>query len=160
MIRLDNVPYGREAIETLYGDPRAKDFTTDKLESVELPFSLRADWLPSKHIYKLRMHKLVAASLKDALREVLDNVGEEKLREMNWDLLGDAYVFRNKAGAKELSTHSWGIAIDISPKLGPFGKPCPDYPKIIVKAFEDRGWIWGGRWRSPDGMHFQAGRGY
>jgi len=160
MIRLDNVPYGRAAIETLYGNPSTEDFYDTKLVRVDVPFALRLSWNPRTIVSKVKIHSLVAESFLDALRDVLEQVGEDKLDEMKWNYFGGTYAHRQKTGSRELSTHAWGIAVDLNPHLGPFGKQCPEYPKVFVKVFEDRGWIWGGRWRTPDGMHFQAGRGY
>jgi hypothetical protein len=29
-------------------------------------------------------------------------------------------------------------------------------PDAVVKLFAAEGWVWGGPWSKPDGMHFQA----
>jgi hypothetical protein len=29
-------------------------------------------------------------------------------------------------------------------------------PPEVVRAFEAEGWVWGGRFRTPDCMHFQV----
>jgi hypothetical protein len=68
-------------------------------------------------------------------------------------------------GGSSLSTHAFGVAIDIAAPWNALGKK-PGYNKhsfteksLIVQAFEAEGWVWGGRWeRRPDGMHFQAAR--
>jgi hypothetical protein len=57
-----------------------------------------------------------------------------------------------------LSPHSFGIAIDIDSARNPMGKPLrTTFPEWFVKAFEDAGFTWGGRWKNrPDSMHFEV----
>lgn len=65
------------------------------------------------------------------------------------------------ANAAFLSAHSWGSAFDINARWNPLGHP-PAPPGSVgsvwelVEIAEARGWAWGGRWRVPDGMHFEA----
>lgn len=160
MIKLPEVPYGRTAIELLYGDPYDPDFRSKHLATCTLPYFMVLSWMPDRAVQQITVHRLVLDSLQDALQEVVDLVGEEKLHEMSWDRWGGCYNIRPKTHGKEPSTHSWGISIDLNPHLGPYGRPAPGYPKVFIVAFESRGWIWGGRWRTPDPMHFQAARGY
>lgn len=76
------------------------------------------------------------------------------------------FVWRNIAGTKRLSVHSFAAAIDISIKHADYwrwagGKPgnVPNYknkiPAEIVDAFERHGFIWGGKWYHFDTMHFE-----
>lgn len=80
-----------------------------------------------------------------------------------------AYNFRLIRGTKKLSTHSFGMAIDINPKQNPYIHPkafnffkynTDELGTIIenseiVSIFEKYGWIWGGKWKYPDYQHFQ-----
>lgn len=88
-----------------------------------------------------------------------------------------AFCFREVAGKKgTLSKHSYGIAIDINPVQNPYVKGkriSPEAGKeymdrvnvrkgmvvkndICYKAFKERGWIWGGEWKTlKDYQHFQ-----
>lgn len=66
-------------------------------------------------------------------------------------------------GESQLSPHSFGIAIDLNPRKGPYWRwsklrrhPLQDaYPTEIVRIFEENGFIWGGKWREFDIMHFE-----
>ncbi len=160
MTRLEYVPKGLAEITSYYGIPSEEGFRAAHMVSLKLPFPLIASWDEEKQIKSLLMHKKIVVALEDALKEILELVGEEKLQELRWNYLGDALAFRKKKAGHELSTHAWGVALDLNPALGPFGKPCKKYPKVIVDAFERRGFVWGGRWVRQDGMHFQACRGY
>lgn len=91
-----------------------------------------------------------------------------------------AFNYRYIEGTKKLSKHSYGMAIDINPLYNPYItklegelRVLPDEAKVHVdrtqdndyyiregdicyKAFIDRGFMWGGDWRSQkDYQHFQ-----
>ncbi|MGE4568531.1 MAG: M15 family metallopeptidase [Bacteroidales bacterium] len=91
------------------------------------------------------------------------------------DTLNNSYAFhyRTIRDGATLSAHALGRAIDLNPKqnpaLYPQGRVLPPDGRYdvgkpgtltaahpVVKAFTDRGWIWGGNWKVPiDYMHFQ-----
>lgn len=77
-----------------------------------------------------------------------------------------SFNWRNIAGTKRKSVHSFAIAIDINTKYSNYwrwSKPDKngEYPyknKIpleIVEIFEKYGFIWGGKWYHYDTMHFE-----
>lgn len=159
-------PDGLEAIRKTYGWPidaegkASKDFKVGQLDMADLPFPMRLSWSTKDTVTRIMVHRKVAASMMDALTDIRDYRGTEYLQENDLDLFGGVYNVRLKRGnPKEPSTHSWGIAIDINPHRGQLGKPS-SMPDFIVQAFKERGWIWGGDWNYPDGMHFQACKGY
>lgn len=73
------------------------------------------------------------------------------------------FVWRRIAGENRLSPHAFGIAFDISPDVATYWRwsslrPHPmqkSYPRVIVEAFENEGFIWGGKWHEYDLMHFE-----
>jgi hypothetical protein len=54
------------------------------------------------------------------------------------------------------SNHAYGAAIDINAPENPYGAP-PTMDPRIAKIFERWGFLWGGRFLTPDGMHFEYG---
>ena len=89
-----------------------------------------------------------------------------------------AFNCRAITGGRSFSPHSWGIAIDINPLWNPYVKngrvsPPEGAPFLVdreragrpgflvpgsaaVAVFEQRGFTWGGRWRSPrDWQHVE-----
>ena len=93
---------------------------------------------------------------------------EKSMRDNNTS----SFNYRFLSGSKLLSMHASGLAVDINPKQNPYvkngshspagskyeleehGTICPD--SEIVKAFKERGWSWGGEWKSlKDYQHFQ-----
>ncbi len=53
-----------------------------------------------------------------------------------------------------ISHHAWGSAIDINVSSNPFGQRPHQDPRLVA-AFERWGFIWGGRFVVPVGMHFE-----
>ncbi len=82
---------------------------------------------------------------------------------------GGAFYWRNVARESYLSSHSFGIAIDINSRYGsywmwdlkhlkhPFSALTlrNNIPMKIVEIFEQEGFLWGGRWYFYDTMHFE-----
>lgn len=78
--------------------------------------------------------------------------------------IGGTFKWRNIARSQTLSTHAFGIAIDLNVERGFYWRwTQPRYPirwknkvpQAIVDAFEAEGFIWGGRWLHYDTMHFE-----
>lgn len=78
--------------------------------------------------------------------------------------IGGTWQWRNIARSKSLSTHSWGIALDLNPERTEYwrwARPREPIvwknrtPQEIVDAFEAEGFVWGGRWLHYDTMHFE-----
>lgn len=76
------------------------------------------------------------------------------------------FNWRKVSGAKNMSVHSFGAAVDLNTKYADYwiwsgGKPgkvpkyANKYPLEIVEIFERYGFIWGGRWYHYDTMHFE-----
>ena len=159
MVKLDYIPRGYDEIIEYYGDPSREDFVRENTAIFEAPFPLRLSWRTDQTVTRFRAHKLVGPAIKDALFDIANYKGVKYLISNQLDRYGGVYSTRNKRGIDEPSTHSWAIAIDINPHRGELGRE-PTMPDFIVCAFERRGFEWGGRWRRPDGMHFQAARDY
>jgi hypothetical protein len=88
-----------------------------------------------------------------------------------------AFNYRDVVDSKGvLSKHSYGVAIDINPIQNPYIKGKKISPAsgtnyvnrkkfqngmiikndVCYKAFKDRGWTWGGEWKTmKDYQHFQ-----
>jgi len=157
---LEHVPDGLDEIIRYYGNP-ARDggeedaaFVRANIITRPLPMPLPLSWAPDQFAHNVRAHTLVIESLLDALQEIVDYRGRRYLIENEFDRFAGVMSFRRKtSNSDELSTHAWGIAIDLNPHLD-------EQPDFIVEAFEKRRWIWGGRWQRPSTIHFQAAKGY
>jgi len=100
------------------------------------------------------------------LNFIWENVGksQDKIHEFGYDVYDGSYAVRSIRGGASPSMHSYGVAMDWNAAANPQHAPLsetkfkPD--SLIVKAFKDEGWTWGGDWSpgSIDAMHFQAAR--
>lgn len=63
----------------------------------------------------------------------------------------------NRVPTATISHHSWGIAFDVNVPQNPYGARPDQHPKL-VEIFERWGFVWGGRFLVPDGMHFEYRR--
>lgn len=71
-----------------------------------------------------------------------------------------AYLCRDARGEHAPSMHAYGAAIDLNVSVSDYwrwggGAWRNRIPAEIVAAFERHGFIWGGRWRHFDTMHFE-----
>jgi D-alanyl-D-alanine carboxypeptidase len=92
--------------------------------------------------------------LRGALRELV----RRGLRDTITSYAGCyARRFANRDPNQAISHHTWGIAVDVNVPQNPYGAP-PDQDPRLVRVFERWGFIWGGRFIRPDGMHFEYRR--
>lgn len=130
------------------------DWEAEQIVRVELPFPIPLSWDASQQATRLACHRKIAPVFLDVLRQIQ--------RDGHRDLVqsyGGAYHFRPQRGSAKLSTHSWGIAIDLNTRTNPLGSK-GDMPEALIRIFEDHGFYWGGRFSRPDPMHFQFAKGY
>lgn len=64
------------------------------------------------------------------------------------------FSIRQVRGGASMSTHSYGLAIDINAKENALGAE-PSMSPELVKCFTDAGFTWGGNFARKDGMHLQ-----
>ena len=72
---------------------------------------------------------------------------------------GGTFKWRVIAGTNRLSAHSYAVAVDINVEKSRYWRWNKRYenliPREIVEIFERNKFIWGGRWRHFDTMHFE-----
>lgn len=145
------VPHGLAEIRAVYGEP-ANPLCTAGV--VKLPDSLPLAWDKSQRVRSFRCHQLVEGRMASAFKELH--------RRGLWPLLedfGGCFNDRTARGLAKKSTHAWGIAVDVAVGSNPLGAT-PTLDPRVVAVFEEHGFVWGGRWSRPDGMHFQAAQNY
>jgi hypothetical protein len=124
----------------------------------------------------VRIHQDIAAPLGRAEARI------QQLAETDPEIQGwmknlqsiTGWNWRNVAGSESRSFHSYGIAVDllmraeagmetywqwteakgIDWRIVPAEKR-QSPPAAVIRAFEDQGFIWGGRWQRYDTMHFE-----
>jgi len=159
-----DIPFGLTEIESKYGRPDHDGdgicdirWMATNLRIFLLPYPMRISWKPKQFVSKIQAHKLVGDAICDALEEAFKKVTVDLMRNNRWDYWGGCFNFRrNKHDPKKLSTHSWGIAVDLNPHLCPMGNEKDNQPREISEAFMERGFYW----VPGDWMHAQACKGY
>jgi hypothetical protein len=184
------VPNGIKEIRKVYGNPVGPvsgkvnpTWYANNITTMPLPYTMYLAWDKDNVVRNIQVHRLVVDDLTDILKEIYKQTRIEVkmkygfdgydtafydmktaalLRYYGLDLYGGAYNYRLKRGGSSLSVHSWGVAIDLDPERNGMGDTTPAMPSFAVKIFEEKGWVWGGRWkgRGCDGMHFQRCEGY
>ena len=122
-------------------------------------------WMPNT------VDKILMVSSVNGINEKLKAISDE-LDKLPTNLkkyvvkTAGTFNWRKISGTNRLSTHSFGIAIDINIKYANYwkwDKPRADgklvyknqIPMEIVNIFEKHGFIWGGKWYHYDTMHFE-----
>lgn len=151
--------------DTFYGNPRGRNgqasgtWEAANLTKVTPPFRIT---YAGKPIASIRVHKKCAESLARVFDAIWLAAGKNQKTVDAWgaSVFGGSYNFRLMRGGNVLSMHSYGCAIDLDPARNGFHDKTPHFADVpeVRKAFADEGWVWGGSWADPDGMHFQAAR--
>ncbi|MBN2553637.1 MAG: M15 family metallopeptidase [Spirochaetales bacterium] len=125
---------------------------------------------------EVRVHEQISRPLKAVAGELEELVRtDEEVQRFVAGLKGLAgYNWREIAGTRSRSYHSYGIAVDLAPKS--FGGRHTYWrwalphaeewyaipyerrwmvPQQIVRVFEKHGFVWGGKWFYFDTMHFE-----
>lgn len=105
-------------------------------------------------------HNIISKPLQDAFIAIEQQGLHDLL--LFW---GGCHVPRHKSWNpnRGLSSHSWGIAIDINPQWNaydrePASKGAEGSVVELVSIFESFGFAWGGYFSVQDGMHFEFAR--
>ena len=160
-----NPPNGLDDIMTVFGDiykyiqkdgTLAVSWELDHMARCRIPFSIRLSMDHSKEITIIYCNKKLA----DVFPAVLADIQAAKLQG-EIKTFGGCFNFRSKRSGGKLSTHSWGIAIDLNPETNSMGT-AGDIRSEIVEIFRLHGFKWGGDWtgKAKDPMHFQFCTGY
>jgi len=161
---MNNWPH-QSNVDSFYGDPRGADGEVNKKwESANIvriapPWQLVTAW-DFKPVSAVRVHKKCSVSLAAVFDAIWAASGQsqDRINEWGMQLYAGGYIFRPMRTSTRLSMHSWGCAIDFDSSRNYQEDTTPNFANIpaVLDAFAAEGWTWGGRWRKPDGMHWQA----
>ncbi len=117
------------------------------------------------HVEWVDGSKVLFNANQNAARQLQKVVYELKKLPKDYDRfltnIAGTFNYRNILNTNRLSSHSFGIAIDLNIKESSYWKWDQSYsyrnkiPKAIIDTFEKHGFIWGGRWYHYDTMHFE-----
>ena len=127
------------------------EFEKENILKLALPYPIRLANSSNGNVRTIKCHKL----LKDRLGSIFDDIEKRGLAN-KITTFGGCFHFRRKRLGRDLSAHSWGIAIDLNPEANKQGN-VGDMDDGIIEIFKKYEFVWGGDWsgRSRDPMHFQ-----
>ena len=128
----------------------------DQMGLAYLPFTIPLAVCPSIEVDKIYCHKKLISTFTNVFQIIQERALRPYVRSY-----GGCYVYRSKYNDPQLSTHSWGIAIDLNPETNLPGTRGDMHPEVI-EVFQSYGFEWGGNWkrREKNPMHFQWCTGY
>jgi D-alanyl-D-alanine carboxypeptidase-like protein len=158
-------PHGLDEIAAAFGNIESfirpdgqldSRWQSDYLTSITLPFSLPLAWDPSQVVTRMACHRRLAAIFVQVFNQI-QHAGLQGAV----NTFGGCFAFRPQRTGSKLSTHSWGIAIDLNSGTNPQGSP-GNMAAALIEIFQHAGFEWGGTWtgRTRDPMHFQFCTGY
>lgn len=158
-------PRGLDQIVAKFGnvfDYIREDHTLDPLWQAEalqpapLPFSVPLSWDKSRSVQRITCHKLLVQTCADIFLRIQSAGLQSQITSF-----GGCFAFRQQRTGAKLSTHAWGIALDLNPESNAQGTT-GTMNAGVVAIFKEAGFTWGGEWQGSrrDPMHFQFCTGY
>ena len=98
------------------------------------------------------------AALMPALRGALQELVDRGLDGLI-SIYSGCYAARTVARSDTAppSQHAYGAAIDIDAPTNGYGDTTPAMDPRVIEVFDAHGFLWGGDFLIPDGMHFEYG---
>lgn len=134
-------------------DPR---WQAESLTRIPLPFPMVLSWDHATSVDRMTCHKRLADVLEEVFTKIQTAGLQEKIK-----TFGGCFSFRQQRTGSKLSTHAWGIAVDLNSETNPQGA-AGDMDAGVIEIFRAAGFEWGGDWAGKvrDPMHFQFCTGY
>lgn len=144
----------------LFGNPSEKGWGAKNIEYIAPPFAMTMGDIP---ISRVKINKVAAPALRAAFNDIWEACGKTQagVARAHADRFSGDWVVRPIRGGSTPSMHSFALAIDLDAGSNPLGALETFFMpgSLVVKCFEQRGFIWGGRWKGRrDAMHFQYAR--
>ena len=143
----------------LFGNPSSKGWQSKNTVRVPVPWAMSMGTIP---IRSIEINKVAADSLAKVLTNIWNRCGKTQsaIHAAGCDCFSGSFAVRLIRGGATPSMHSYALAIDIGAPHHPRGAPASHTnfksSSLVVQAFKEQDWIWGGDWRGRrDAMHFQ-----
>jgi hypothetical protein len=118
-----------------------------------------AQWIRTETVVQLgqvQCNKAILPDLVAAMKEITARKLGKLVHTADFQREGGCFnprIARFSDGGS-ISSHSWGIAVDINVDVNPLGAK-PNQDPRLVAIMAAHGFTWGGRWLRPDGAHFE-----
>ena len=121
-------------------------------------------YFDGKKCKTIRVHRLIAEPVKNALADILDYYGTEAIKQLGLDQYSGSYSYRKTTTGTAMSMHAWGIALDFAAGTNGYSTKKPK-ATLSIPACEKFWEIWEsygavslGRAKDFDWMHLQFAR--
>ena len=153
---MPNPPLQSQCLK-LFGNPSDRTWASKNLAYVAPPFAMKMGNIP---ISRVKINKIAAPALTKAFADIWEACGKSqtKVNSVHANNFSGDWVVRPIRGGSTPSMHSFALAIDLDAANNPLGALETFFMpgSLVVKCFEQNGFIWGGRWKGRrDAMHFQ-----
>jgi len=152
-----DTPNGLEEIMSMFGgDPSPVGWQEEHIGHCVLPFSIPLDWNRSISTNLIQCHKMMIEIFGKVFADIVAGGLQSKIK-----TYGGCFNHRAQRGGTKLSTHAWGIAIDLNPFENQQGTQ-GNMDQGVIDVFQSNGFEWGGTFHGSrrDPMHFQFATGY
>ena len=107
----------------------------------------------------LTCNKAMTAAVQQSFKQIAEAGLDTKIDFVDTKRFGGCFNAReirtiSGTSGRNLSRHSWAIALDINPTTNAYGA-VPTLDRCVVEIFRSNGFAWGGTFLVPDGMHFE-----
>ena len=129
-----------------------------QLVNIVPPYPLYFD---GKKCKTIRVHRLIAPAVKNALDDILDHYGLNKIKELGLDQYSGSFSNRKTTTGSAMSMHAWGIALDFAAATNGYSTHKPKATLSIPECekfweiWESYGAVSLGREKDFDWMHLQ-----
>lgn len=145
------LPYDdSDSLRAFYGDP-AESLLADFVCPPEFRYEGRL-------LVRHRCHRMLTERLETALQEISDTLGPARWMTEGWGEYAGCWSHRFRRGGSGLSTHAWGIAIDLAPGRNAWRSTSRSLSDRGIDIMEAYGFLSAGRAWGTDWMHFQAAK--
>ncbi|MEO6204544.1 MAG: M15 family metallopeptidase [Mycobacteriales bacterium] len=104
---------------------------------------------------RVTCNKAVLPHLRAAMQEVTARGLGSLVHTADFQRQGGCWSPRVvRFGAGQISSHTWGIAVDINVDNNPLGATPRQDPRLVT-IMAEHGFFWGGHFLRPDGAHFE-----
>lgn len=143
----------------LFGNPSSNGWQSKNTVRVPVPWRMSMGDIPIKSI---QINKVAADSLARVIAKIWSRCGQTQsaIHAAGCDCFSGSFAVRPIRGSTVPSMHSYALAVDFNAPANPLGAPESKTQfkpsSVMVKAFKEEGWIWGGDWKGRrDAMHVQ-----
>lgn len=135
-----------DEVRDRYGDPLQPTFEAGNIVLFDLPYPLVYG---TSMVRRSRAHRLAAPIFVEAFSRIKEAGLMERAR-----AYGGIYAHRAIRGSQRLSSHAWGVSIDLNPQDFPLGSARHQDARVTA-IFKELGFSYGGDFADrKDPMHY------